>query len=259
MFEQARRLGVVQRNPLVDVDKPKRSKSDDRKGRPLTHDEFWRTHAELVEGGEAACIAPLFLFAQAQGLRLKEATVLGWDGIDQTQGFVTICSDNKTGCSRMVPLGEVGAEVLGSLPEVRHVSGRVFLDENGQPLDGVRGRNRVSQRVAAAMRRSGVFSTAEGRASFKAVRTTLATVLAENGHSLYLIAELLGHAWAKDNVTGRHYARVRTKELRPLVETFDNWLRDGHIQDTFGTGAASNARDSRQPTDSKAQASSSAG
>ncbi len=224
------------------MDKPKRPKSDDRKGRPLTHDEFWNTHAELESSEEDACLAPLFLFAQAEGLRVKEATVLGWDGIDQAQGFVTVSSDNKTGRSRMVPLGKVAAGVLDSLPdEVRHVSGRVFLNEDGQPLDSVRGRNRISQRVGAAMRRAGVHSTAEGRASFKATRTTLGTVLAERGHSLHLIGALLGHAWARENVTAEHYARVRAKELRPLVETFDNWLQDGHSQDTFGTETASNA------------------
>jgi len=208
----------------------------------LTHDEFWNTHAELESSEEDACLAPLFLFAQAEGLRVKEATVLGWDGIDQAQGFVTVSSDNKTGRSRMVPLGKVAAGVLDSLPdEVRHVSGRVFLNEDGQPLDSVRGRNRISQRVGAAMRRAGVHSTAEGRASFKATRTTLGTVLAERGHSLHLIGALLGHAWARENVTAEHYARVRAKELRPLVETFDNWLQDGHSQDTFGTETASNA------------------
>jgi len=139
-----------------------------------------------------------------------------------------------------VPLGEFGAGVLDALPspEAPHISRRVFLDEEGQPLD----RTRISRRISAAMRRAGVNSTPEGVASLKSVRTTLGTVLAEAGRSLYLVGELLGHK--QPSVTAVHYARVRTAELRPLVDAFDGWVRDGHLQDTFTEGAGSNARES---------------
>ena len=223
MFNQARRLGVVQRNPLVDVDKPERTYSDSQKGRPLTLDEVRDTIAALEE--QDPWLAPLFRFALSTGLRLKEVVLLTWDRIDRQQGFASVSSDNKSGRPRTIPLGLAAFESLDSLSTLRHVSGRVFLDEHGSPLDDEKGRNRVSQRTAAAMRAAGVQSTAEGKASFKASRTTIGTVLAEAGHSLYLVGELLGHAWARQTVTAEYYARVRTKELRPLVDTFDEWLR----------------------------------
>jgi integrase len=183
----------------------------------LTRTEIEQTAAELE--AQDPWLAPVFLFALGTGARLKEAVLMTWDRLDLEGGLVRISGDNKTGAPRQVPLGEIARAALESIPtDVRHVEGYVFLNEEGQALTDDKGRNRVSQRTAAAMRRAKV----EG-ASFKATRPTIGTVLAEAGHSDLLIAELLGHAWAKSNVTGRHYIRVHVNHLRPLVAALDGW------------------------------------
>ena len=53
------------------------------------------------------------------------------------------------------------------------------------------------------------------------------TVLAENGYSEALIGVLLGHAWASQHVTGRHYIRPRVNQLRAMLSSLDDWLRSG--------------------------------
>jgi len=226
MFKEARRRGLVDRNPLADVDRPRETRGVEV--RPLSREEIERTIAEL-ESSEP-WLAPIFRFALATGARLKEAALMTWDRIDREAAVVWISGDNKTGVAREVPLGRVAAEAIDAADDgVRSVEGYVFLDEQGQPLTDDKGRNRISQRTAAAMRRAGV----EG-ASFKSVRTTIGTELVGRGFSDALVGELLGHAWAKQNVTGRYYVRVRVEHLRPLVEAFDRWISNGLETDTKG-------------------------
>ena len=214
MFREFRRYGYVDRNPLIDVDRPKEPKRPE--ARPMTHGEITATLAEL--GQRDAWLAPLFRFALASGIRLKEATGLRWDSIDRSERVARIGYDNKTETPRDVPLGASALAVLDDLAQ--HVDGFVFHDEHGHGLHTDRERNRVSKRTAAAMSRARVRG-----ASFNSNRPTLGTVLAEDGFSDVLIGDLLGHAWARRNVTGRHYIRrARVDTLRPLVERWDCWL-----------------------------------
>jgi hypothetical protein len=64
-------------------------------------------------------------------------------------------------------------------------------------------------------------------ASFKSIRTTVGTILAEADHSEAKIGVLLGHSWAKAHVTGKHYIRPRVNQLRAMISTLDQWLQHG--------------------------------
>ncbi len=99
------------------------------------------------------------------------------------------------------------------------ISSAKRLDGKGVPYASARQRNRISQRTRAAMRASGI-----KQGSFKSLRTTVGTVLAEADHSEIKIGVLLGHSWAKERVTGKHYIRIRVNQLRGLVDTLDTWI-----------------------------------
>lgn len=52
-------------------------------------------------------------------------------------------------------------------------------------------------------------------------------MLAGRGVSELLIGRLLGHAWAMQTVTGRHYVQTRIEDLKPVVSSLDEWLGGG--------------------------------
>ena len=114
----------------------------------------------------------------------------------------------------MVPLGEVARDVLRD--QVRRVkSPHVFLDTMGEPYTTVRHRNRISQRTRVAAKAAGL------RSSFKAIRTTVATWLARAGESDLAIGKLLGHAWIRGHVTGKHYIKMEAEDLRATIRELD--------------------------------------
>jgi len=211
MFRQARRWKLVRTNPLEDVDKPTVPENLDR---PLSREEWSR----LMEAAEP-WLKPILQMAAATGARLKEVVGLTWENVDLKDGIVYFSSDNKTGKPRAVPLGQVARSVLSDVQSSRFRKGTVFLDAKGQPYTSTRARNRISKRTKAAMRAAAISG-----ASFKSIRTTVGTVLAEADHSEVKIGTLLGHSWAKDRVTGKHYIRIRINHLRPLVKALDDWL-----------------------------------
>ncbi len=211
MFRQARRWKLVLTNPLEDVEKPPEPENLDR---PLSRDEWSR----LTEAAEP-WLKPILQMAAATGARLKEVVGLVWENVDLKDGIVYFSSDNKTGKPRAVPFGRVARSVLSEVQSSRFRKGAVFLDAKGRPYTSTPARNRISKRTKAAMRAAAIRD-----ASFKSIRTTVGTVLAEADHSEVKIATLLGHSWARDRITGKHYIRIRINHLRPLVETLDEWL-----------------------------------
>lgn len=94
--------------------------------------------------------------------------------------------------------------------------------------------DRSTARAALDAVRDGIPHTAEGQSSFKPTRTTAGSVLAGRGLSRFLIGSLLGHSQETEgNATDKFYMKVEAEGLRPVVETFDNWILNGHFQKTL--------------------------
>ena len=106
------------------------------------------------------------------------------------------------------------------------VSDQVFVYDNGQPLPG----DRVGPVTSAAMAKAGIVTDAEGRACFASLRTTAASVLADQPEAL--IGALLGHS-RKASMTLR-YVRTTISSLAPLVEILDAWIGCGDTRGHAG-------------------------
>jgi site-specific recombinase XerD len=212
-------------NPAKKIARPAEPKP--KEPAELTRDQIADTLAELELADPWA--APVFRFIVGTGCRLQEA-LIERAAIDRAAGAVTL-NRGKTDRRETIPLGEVARQALDHAADrdkIRDLdalpSAQVFRDERGRPLydpdrpQDRRGRNRLSQRIAAAMRRAGI------DASVKATRSTVGSLLAQRGHPEFLVGRLLGHSWASSTTTGKYYVSTNVESLRPLVAAIDSWF-----------------------------------
>ena len=221
MFRWAKKQGLIEVNPTVDMEKP----AEPRRHKVYLQVSQW---FDLLGAAEAWLVPIHTMAVAAGGRRLAEVVGLRWDDVDLENRLLHF-EIPKTSDVLTVPLGSAARQVLKGL--VRHVrSPYCFVDGTGEPYTSIRQRNRISKRTKAAMKRAGI----EG-GTFKSLRTTAATWLAKRGFSEIQIAALLSHAWAGRNVTA-NYIDLAADDLRPLIDTLDAILlrgnSDGHLLDT---------------------------
>lgn len=141
----------------------------------------------------AGLIAPLaiqlFQLIATTGMRPGEAMQLQWNEIDFETRTLNL-ADSKTGRSKR-PLGEAAITVLETIDRLSN--SWVFPATKGG------GPTTIKKPIVALLARAGV------GASPKALRSTFASVAADEGYSSGTIGELLGHA--RVGVTERHYIR----------------------------------------------------
>lgn len=155
---------------------------------------------------------PIVIFAAMTGTRLGEILNLTWDKIDLKNRVVLIQSSVsyqvKGGKVRAIPLNETALEVLSSLAGDRE--GLVFRGR----LGGRANSNHVSATFRKTVRRTHL----DKRLHFHSLRHTFASLLVQNGVSLFHVQKLLGHSSSR--VT-EMYAHLQNPRLHDVVRTID--------------------------------------
>jgi integrase len=154
---------------------------------------------ERIEMPSAIAAVRLLMFT---GCRLNEIMKLQWQFVDLKLGVLRL-PDSKTG-PRRVQLGEAAIAVLASIKRIKDnpwvLTGKV---EGGRLTD----LQPFWQRVRA---RAGL-----NDARIHDLRHTFASVLAEDGVSLYAIGKLLGHASTE---TTKRYAHLTAGTLQAFAD-----------------------------------------
>ena len=210
-LRDAVRLGLIARNPLDQLDKPKRRR---RAPQVLTQEQAQRLIAACgPESGER--LGALLVMALSTGMRQGELLALRWRDVDldaaqicvqaslqrvrDDQGVTRpVLKEPKTAHSRRTIA--ISAGLLDALRAHRQrqrlervALGRawadldlVFANEVGRPLDPRNVTRRVYERL---LRQEGL-----PRITFHALRHTAATLLLSRGVNPKIVSEMLGHA-----------------------------------------------------------------
>jgi len=207
-FAWSVRSGVRVRNPMLDIEGPRRAK----------------TLPELLSSAQVEALlnqpdtdtslgqrdAAILALLYASGIRVSELTALRLSELNLGQGVVRVCG--KGGRERLVPLGEVAIERLdawlrGARPRLGPVGDRVFVSRTGKPLT----RAAVWQRIRRHARAAGI----RQRVYPHLLRHSFATHLLDHGADLRVVQMLLGHV---DLATTQIYTHVSRTRLKGLYE-----------------------------------------
>ena len=105
---------------------------------------------------------------------------------------------SKSGKARHIPLTEIGQQFFKRLGSGRRGSDWIFIRDDGEPW----GQSHQIRPINTANK----IAKIDPPASFHILRHTYGSALAQNGVSLQVIAEALGHADTR--ITSRHYAHL---------------------------------------------------
>lgn len=131
------------------------------------------------------------------GCRYGELRDLRVEAYDRSAGTIRI-GESKGGKPRSIPLTEEGRELLESLAAGRTGTELVFRRKDGKPWMPSQQKRRMKDACTIAK--------IEPEIRFNDLRHSYASLLASNGVSLQVIAEVLGHADTR--MTSRHYAHL---------------------------------------------------
>ena len=116
-------------------------------------------------------------------------------------------ADSKSGKARDVPLSAEGKRFFKQQVETKPAGGYVFTID-GEPW----GKSMQKRRMDVASDRAKI----EPRVNYHLLRHFYASVLVEQGVSLQMVAQLLGHSDTR--VTEKHYAHLQPSTLAKVVE-----------------------------------------
>lgn len=212
IFSYAERRGIVSRNPVKLVDKPRASGSDPDI-RFLDEAELQAVLTEVPDDARGGTEHSVYLTAAMTGLRQGELLGLRWRDIDWPAARIRVRQNYVRGqfgtpksrrSSRSVPMAD---RVAGELD--RHFQRSAFQDdddlvfchpETGTPLD----RSRLTKRFKAAAKRAGIREV-----RFHDLRHTFGTRMAGAGVALRTLQEWMGH---RDFKTTLIYADYQPSE-----------------------------------------------
>lgn len=218
VFEWARRLCYVDRNPVRDVD------AFSEKGRErevyLSADES----RALIEACSDS-IRPVVLAAIHTGMRRGELLALRWRDVDLDRKAIIVAAETeKAGRGRTVPMTDALASVLRGLKGARtrpalDGSDPVFTIADGSPVlpDALRfGFDQAVRRTAARLvpavqtdddrRRAEAWLGKRDKVSFHALRHTAASLMVAAGVPIFDVAKILGHASIRMTMRYSHFA-----------------------------------------------------
>ncbi|MBM4400404.1 MAG: site-specific integrase [Crenarchaeota archaeon] len=164
---------------------------------------------KLISVIKECWLREVVIFATLTGLRRSEITNLKWNDVDFNRKIVSVQSTptfrTKTGKSRIVPLNETGIYLLKS----RHgkdISEHVFT------LNG----RKISEGWLTHKFKYYVYECRfpNDRLRFHSLRHTFASWLVQDGCSIYVVKELLGHSDVK---TTQIYSHLSASELHKEV------------------------------------------
>ncbi len=203
-FYKAVNWGHIESNPFSKI---KPAKTQKKLPVFITLDELSR----ICEKENNAMLKILYTVAFYTGLRQSELLNLKWRDIDVDKKFLVVGNTSdfvtKSKSARMVPLN---SSVIDALSNVKKGANDdyVFLNENGIKLNN----DFASKRFKKAVRKSCM----NDEIHFHTLRHSFASCLAQNGISLYVIKEILGH---QNISTTQIYAHLNNAALFDAVNS----------------------------------------
>jgi len=204
-FAWSVRLGYRDRNPMLDIEGPRRPR---RLPEMLSASQIEalldQPDADTLLGlRDAAILATLY----ASGIRVSELTALGLPELNLAQGVVRVCG--KGGRERLVPLGEIAVDRLNAWlrarPRLQPVDDHVFVSRTGKALTRVAIWQRIRRHASSAGIQQRVYP--------HLLRHSFATHLLDHGADLRVVQMLLGHVDLGTTQIYTHVSRARLKGL----------------------------------------------
>lgn len=207
-FNTAKEWGIIENTPKIKL----------LKVQPQKFDFLSAEECRLLLDNCDGMLKEMILFNLATGVRFGELIALEWGDIDFKNNLVTIqksiarghLGSPKSNKIRHVPLLGGVSEILDSRSKK---DGFVFCKNDGKPL----GPMICLRWLHLVCRRAGL-----RKIGFHVLRHTLASHLAQNGVSIVLIKEILGHA---DIKTTMRYSHLTSSAVRGAIETLNNNFR----------------------------------
>lgn len=232
-FKWARRVGRIDRDPMIGVEQPHRAKSG---ARAIRADEARGFFTWLPQSPWARW-TPLFLFSLATGMRRGEVLGLRSENVDLARGIVIVAEalaesrgtvyrkSTKTEGIRELPLSALAIEALTAQAAQREADelkagagyedhDLVFPDERGQRLRPMA----VTDAFRRAANRFGLRGC-----TLHTLRHTAATWLLAGGADVRTTSSIMGHADA--STTLRIYSHVVNERQRVAVDLIGDVLR----------------------------------
>lgn len=214
IFERARKVHGLARNPVAEVDRhPERSSNDID---VFTADEI----RQLVAAADSGQDGAIYLTAAFTGLRRGELIALRWREVDLDKSVIRVRASYaggaltvpKSGKVRSVPLAPEVADTLRQLRSRRHWTADddlVFVGIGGDYLDG----SALRRRYIAALARAGLRGL-----RFHDLRHTFGTRMIAHA-DVRRVQEWLGHADIQTTMKYLHYA-PREDEAALVADAF---------------------------------------
>ncbi len=225
-------------NPTEGVELPQNIKPDLAKHNYFTFEERQSLENELTRtyrnGVPVYRNAPIIILLMYTGLRIGEALALTWDDIDFKENLIDINkstvyipvdgkhesivqNSGKTDSSmRVLPMASKAREALIELKAMSDDSKLVISTVNGK----LPTRASLGKSLTRMSRNAGIIGKDEYR-SVHTLRHTFATMLFENGCSIKIVSELLGHCDTR--VTENTYIHVIQKQKIKAIENLDKF------------------------------------
>ena len=191
-------------NPLDKVSKPAPNPG---RQRYLSKDEIKRVFHEAKKSRNPI-LFPIIALAIATGMRRGEIFNLRYKNLDIENGEI-ILEKTKNGDPRFIPfLGKTKHAVIQILDLLAQPEDLVFPSPNDslQPYD-------IETAWQASINRAGIKDC-----RFHDLRHTTASILAENGWSLFEIGVLLGHRSTQTTKRYSHLAKDRVKKMGVAID-----------------------------------------
>ncbi|MBN1396851.1 MAG: site-specific integrase [Bacteroidetes bacterium] len=203
-FEKAVQWDYIEENPFRRVKKPK--------GREIIPAFFTKGDFSLfLSVIDKQEFKDLCITALLSGLRLAELISLRWIDIDFTTKVIVVCNSDsfttKSRKNRVVPLNEELFKLLKEREERKEKGfSTVFCNQYGEKLK----EHTISHQFKKYLRKAGL----NEKLHFHSLRHSFASWLAQNGTSIYVIKDLLGHSDVK---TTQIYSHLQPENLHVEV------------------------------------------
>jgi integrase len=199
MFNLAIQWDILERSPTKGV---KKFKEDNQKQRFLSPDEIGRLY-QAMEAEENKVAVNALKLLLLTGCRREEILKLKWDDVSLESSTIFL-PDSKTG-SRYVQLNAAAIELLKGVDRVSKFVFPGHRDGENKPLNNPR---KCFTRVLTA---AGI-----EHIRLHDLRHTHASILVNQGASLFVVQKALGHI---NQTTSQRYSHLSDKTLRDASET----------------------------------------
>lgn len=224
-------------NPAEGIELPQKIKPDIARHNFFTNEERQKIEEEISRtysnGALVYRFAPIITLLMYTGLRISEALALTWDDIDFSENLIninksiiympvngkheTIIQNSlKTDSSmRVLPMSNKAREALIKLKEMSCNNLVITTVNNKTPT-----RASIGKSLTRICKNAGIIDKDETR-GVHTLRHTFATMLFENGCSIKIVSELLGHCDTR--VTENIYIHIIQKQKIKAIEDLDKY------------------------------------